>query len=122
MSRATRTGARNAWALAASLAGAVGMAACDRSPPPEATPPSAVPSEFSETVPPPILEPEREADAVPEPPSYEVAIASAAAVRNEEKEKCAELSGDDRKACEEKVEADFSAATTDLSRLRGNQQ
>jgi hypothetical protein len=67
----------------------------------------------------PIVPPNEDADPAA-PPSYEVAIASAAAERNNAKERCASQPDAVRVQCEQEANASFSANQTDLDRLRGN--
>ncbi len=72
-------------------------------------------------LPPAIVPPQEGADPA-EPPSYEVAIATAAADRKHAKEKCAEKSASERKACEADADAAYQAAESTLEVLRGNQE
>jgi hypothetical protein len=61
------------------------------------------------------------ADADPAlPPSYEVAIAGAAAERNNARERCTSQPDAVRVQCEQEAIASFSAQQSDLDRLRGN--
>lgn len=69
---------------------------------------------------PAIIPPEEIADPT-EPPSYEVAIASAAAEHNSAKERCEKQPESVRAQCEQEANASFGESTEDLSRLRGNQ-
>lgn len=73
------------------------------------------------TLPPAIIPPSEVADPS-EPPSYEVAIATAATDRNRAREKCAEKSERLKAMCEAEVDAEFANAEADLQDLRGNQQ
>jgi hypothetical protein len=68
---------------------------------------------------PAILPPNEVADPAA-PPSYEVAIAGAAAERNNAKERCATQPDSVRVQCEQEANASFSANQADLDRLRGN--
>jgi hypothetical protein len=77
-------------------------------------------SEDREPLPPPIDAP-TESASPDEPPSYEVAIATAAAERNRMKRRCTELPEVERAACEADADAAFAAASADLESLRGNQ-
>jgi hypothetical protein len=92
------------------------LGACDRVP---ASDRQA--SEETESLPPPIVPPADTSDAK-EAPSYEVAIATAAAERNGAKKKCAELQEVERTSCESEADAAFATASSDLEPLRGNQQ
>ena len=67
----------------------------------------------------PIVPPNEVADPAA-PPSYEVAIASAAAERNNAKERCAAQPESVRVRCEQEANAAFSENQTDLDHLRGN--
>jgi hypothetical protein len=69
---------------------------------------------------PPITAPHEDADPAL-PPSYEVAIAGAAAEHNAAKKRCAEQPESVRAQCEQEANAAFSTAQGDLERLRGNQ-
>ena len=68
---------------------------------------------------PAILPPNEVADPAA-PPSYEVAIAGAAAERNNAKERCAAQPDSVRVQCEQEANASFSANQSELDRLRGN--
>jgi hypothetical protein len=92
------------------------LGACDRVPAGERQA-----SEETESLPPPIVPPAETSDAE-EAPSYEVAIATAAAERNRAKKKCAELQEVERTTCESEADSAFSTASSDLESLRGNQQ
>jgi hypothetical protein len=85
---------------------------------PTATAPAAAPD------PPPapapaIVSPEVEADPAL-PPSYEVAVASAAAEHNRAQERCTKQPEAVRAQCEQEANAAFSDAQRNLERLRGN--
>jgi hypothetical protein len=69
---------------------------------------------------PAIIPPAEVADPS-ERPSYEVAIATAAADRNREKERCVDMPKLERETCEAAADATFAAADADLDDLRGNQ-
>jgi hypothetical protein len=56
------------------------------------------------------------------PPSYEVAIAAAAANRNREKARCATQPEAVRATCEQEANAAFAEVRASLEDLRGNQQ
>jgi hypothetical protein len=101
--------------LAALLALAF-LGACDRFPAGESQA-----TEETESLPPPIVPPADTSDAN-EAPSYEVAIATAAAERNRAKKKCAELQEIERTSCESEADSAFATASSDLESLRGNQQ
>ena len=70
---------------------------------------------------PAIIPPEEAADPS-EPPSYEVALASAAATRNQSLSRCAKQPEAVRTQCEQEANAAFSEAQEDLQDLRGNQE
>jgi hypothetical protein len=67
----------------------------------------------------PIVPPNEYADPAASP-SYEVAIAGAAAERNNAKERCASQPDSVRVQCEQEANASFSANQAELDRLRGN--
>jgi hypothetical protein len=69
---------------------------------------------------PAIISPQEVADPAL-PPSYEVAIAGAAADRNAAQERCAKQPQAVRTQCEQEANAAFSEAQGGLDRLRGNQ-
>ena len=71
-------------------------------------------------IPPAIVPPHEVADPT-QPPSYEVAIAGAAAEHNTAKERCAKQPEAVRAQCEQEANAAFSDTQGDLDRLRGNQ-
>ena len=68
---------------------------------------------------PAILPPNEVADPAASP-SYEVAIAGAAAERNNAKERCASQPDAVRVQCEQEANAAFSDNQSELDRLRGN--
>jgi len=68
---------------------------------------------------PPILPPSEVADPA-QPPSYEVAIAGAAAEHNTAKKRCAKQPEAVRAQCEQEANAAFSEAEGNLEDLRGN--
>ena len=70
---------------------------------------------------PAIVPPDEIADPN-QPPSYEVAIATAAAAHNASKERCAKQPESVRAQCEQEANATFSEAKSGIDRLRGNQQ
>jgi hypothetical protein len=70
---------------------------------------------------PAIISPEHETDQSM-PPSYEVAVASAAADHNKAKERCAQQPKLVQAQCEQEANAAFSDARQNLERLRGNTQ
>ncbi|MGH8204676.1 MAG: hypothetical protein ACREST_08710 [Steroidobacteraceae bacterium] len=57
-----------------------------------------------------------------QPPSYEVAAASAAADRNKALERCVTQPDAVRVQCEQEANAAFAKANADLQHLRGNQE
>jgi hypothetical protein len=69
---------------------------------------------------PAIVPPQEVADPT-EPPSYEVAIASAAAEHNTAKERCSKQPETVRARCEQEANAAFTETQGDLDDLRGNQ-
>lgn len=102
------------------LAALLALAACGRNPdvaprpqpgekqdPPELAPAITSPAEISDPV---------------QPPSYEVAVASAAADRNKALERCATQPDAVRVQCEQEANAAFAKADADLQHLRGNQE
>jgi len=70
---------------------------------------------------PAIIPPDEVADPR-EPPSYEVAIASAAANRNTALARCAKQPEAVRTQCEQEANAAFADAESKLQDLRGNQE
>jgi hypothetical protein len=72
-----------------------------------------------EAIAPAIVRPEEVADPS-QPPSYEVAVASAAADHNNSKKRCESQPEAVRAQCEQEANAAFSEAREDLDRLRGN--
>jgi hypothetical protein len=70
---------------------------------------------------PPIIPPHEVADPA-QPPSYEVAIAGAAAERNAAQDRCAKQPEAVRTKCEQEANAAFAEQQSDLADLRGNQQ
>ena len=75
----------------------------------------------AQAVTPAIIPPDEVADPQ-EPPSYEVAIASAAANRNTALARCATQPSAVRTECEQEANAAFSEAETKLQDLRGNKE
>lgn len=94
------------------------LGACGGHSPDPATEVSATTARPS--VPPAIIPPHEVADPT-QPPSYEVAIAGAAAEHNTAKDRCAKQPEAVRAQCEQEANAAFSDARGDLERLRGNQ-
>ena len=105
--------ARNGLLIAAFL-----LCACDASGPVETLPADERPDL---PIAPALIEPGEVADPT-DPPSYEVAIASAAADRNKAVARCAAQSELVRVRCEQEANAAFVEARDDLQDLRGNQQ
>lgn len=70
----------------------------------------------------PAIIPPDEAANPTEPPSYEVAIATAAANRNQALERCMHQPQAVRTQCEQEANAAFADAEADLQNLRGNQE
>ena len=81
----------------------------------------APPPADSLPVAPAIISPDEVADPVTAP-SYEVAIASAAAEHNAAKKRCAAQPEAVRTQCEQEANAAFGDARQNLEDLRGNQQ
>jgi hypothetical protein len=105
---------RHAVTLAALL-----FAACGDSPQPAAT--GVDESAALPPLAPAIVSPDEAADPAARP-SYEVAIASAAAEHNAAKERCVEQPEAVRTQCEQEANAAFAEAQQGLEDLRGNQQ
>ena len=82
-------------------------------------PPPAKASPGARAIAPAIVQPEDIGDPA-QPPSYEVAVASAAANHNNAKKRCAVQPESVRAQCEQEANAAFSEAREDLDRLRGN--
>lgn len=74
-----------------------------------------------EAIAPALLAPSEVADPA-EPPSYEVAIASAAADRNKSLERCLHQPEAVRTQCEQEANSAFAEREAGLQDLRGNQQ
>ena len=85
-----------------------------------AAPASANASPEAIAVAPAIVQPEDIGDPA-QPPSYEVAIAGAAAEHNNAKKRCALQPESVRTQCEQEANAAFAEARDDLDSLRGNQ-
>jgi hypothetical protein len=92
------------------------LSACGQAADPGAT---AAPSKSLPPIAPAIIPPDEVANPT-EPPSYEVAIASAAATRNKALEHCATQPEAVRTQCEQEANAAFASAETDLQDLRSN--
>jgi hypothetical protein len=103
-------------AIVASL---LSLAACGRTPDHTAALESA--GNDSEAIAPAIIPPGEVADPTA-PPSYEVAIASAAADRNRAMERCAAQPEQVRAQCEQEANTAFAETEAGLQDLRGNQQ
>jgi hypothetical protein len=110
--------ARNGCLLV-TLVAPILLAACGRAPDAETLERPAV--KDSITIAPALISPSEVADPT-EPPSYEVAIASAAATRNKALARCALQPEIVRPQCEQEANAAFVEAETGLQDLRGNQQ
>ena len=100
---------------AAPLALLMLLCACERAPA------VAVSTKDDRSLPPAIIPGVEDADPAARP-SYEVGIATAAADRNNAKEKCAAMPDVERVTCEAAADAAFLTAEADLDDLRGNQQ
>jgi hypothetical protein len=87
--------------------------------------PVAEVAESAPAAPPPlipaIIPPEEAADPT-EPPSYEVALASAAATHNQALSRCAKQPQAVRTQCEQEANAAFADAREKMKDLRGNQE
>jgi len=108
--------------IASALLAACGAKAPEA--PPPAAPPALEEAEAGlseEAVAPAIIPPDEVADPA-EPPSYEVAIASAAAQHNRELERCSKQPQRVRAECEQAANAAFDEARQGLEDLRGVQQ
>jgi hypothetical protein len=95
------------------------LAACDGEPADEMPLQPAVKDSIQ--VAPPLVPPTEAADPS-QPPSYEVAIASAAATRNKALSRCAQQPEIVQPQCEQEANAAFVESETSLQDLRGNQQ
>jgi hypothetical protein len=84
----------------------------------------AVTAAASKNLPPvaPAIIPPDEVANPTEPPSYEVSIASAAAVRNQALEHCATQPDAVRVQCEQEANAAFAEDESKLQDLRGNKE
>jgi hypothetical protein len=106
------------------LIGTITLAACGREtadiPASAAATNTATPVDPASLAP-PLLPPGDGVDPV-QPPSYEVAIATAAANHNKSLARCAEQPESVRVQCEQEANAAFAGAQTDLEPLRGNQE
>jgi hypothetical protein len=104
------------------LIGTITLAACGRE---TADIPASAAATATEVDPaglaPPLLPPGDGVDPV-QPPSYEVAIATAAANHNKSLARCAEQPESVRVQCEQEANAAFAGAQSDLEPLRGNQE
>jgi hypothetical protein len=100
------------------LATLVLLSACSR---PAEEQAAAQPTDVAAPIVPAILPPE-ETGLPSTPPSYEVAIASAAADHNKALERCLEQPEAVRSQCEQEANAAFAEARTGIQGLRGNQQ
>jgi hypothetical protein len=110
---------RHEFAAAALLV----LAACGREAPPPAAAdatPGAPPADSLPVVP-AIVSPDETVDPAARP-SYEVAIASAAAEHNNAKRRCETQPEAVRTQCEQEANAAFGESKQDLEGLRGNQQ
>ncbi len=106
------------------IALAAAAAACGQKPSVESTGTAAVVPTVATNTPdqsiaPAIIPPAEVADPT-EPPSYEVAIASAAATRNKALERCSNQPDAVRTQCEQEANAAFADAEASLQNLRGN--
>jgi hypothetical protein len=95
------------------------LVACDRAPAGESPKRKAIEDPIE--VAPALIPPTEVADPTV-PPSYEVAIASAAATRNKALERCNQQPEIVRPQCEQEANAAFVETETSLQDLRGNQQ
>jgi hypothetical protein len=108
--------ARNGWLIVTIAL----LSACARE---EQAQPRPAPGEdpVATEVAPAIVAPLEAADPAA-PPSYEVSIASVAANRNQELERCAKQPEAVRTQCQQEANAAFAEATATLKPLRGNQE
>lgn len=95
------------------------LGACGRTADPGLT--AATSADSSPAIPPAIIPPDEVANPT-EPPSYEVGIASAAAVRNKALERCATQPEAVRTQCEQEANAAFAEDDAKLQDLRGNKE
>jgi hypothetical protein len=102
------------------------LAACDRAPvaaapalPPAAPAAPADPQDPTGGLAPPLVIPGENLDA-PQPPSYEVSIASAAAEHNKALERCMKQPDAVRTQCQQEANSAFAEAQQSLETLRGN--
>ena len=105
--------------LALALA-AFGLVACERSPEVAATPKENA-SDPTDGRAPPLVVPGENTPS-PEPPSYEVSIASAAADHNRALDRCKQQPEAVRTQCEQEANAAFAETEASLEPLRGNQE
>ncbi len=108
------------------LAAVAALAACDRMPPTARPAPAADataaytdPQDPTGGLAPPLVIP-GEGTADPQPPSYEVSIASVAADHNKALARCTQQPEAVRTQCEQEANAAFSDAQQSLESLRGN--
>jgi hypothetical protein len=101
------------------------LVSCGKTPEPAGVDPDAAaiesPGANLPPVAPAIISPDEVANPT-EPPSYEVAVASAAANRNKALARCAEQPEAVRTQCEQEANAAFAGAESDLQDLRGNKE
>ncbi|MGH8243586.1 MAG: hypothetical protein ACRETY_09580 [Steroidobacteraceae bacterium] len=101
------------------IAALLALAACGRTPD---VAPAPQPAESAAPELAPAINSPAEFSGPVQPPSYEVAVASAAADRNKALERCATQPNAVRAQCEQEANAAFSKADADLQHLRGNQE
>ena len=94
------------------------LGACDRPAGDQAASRDA--AKNTEAVAPAIIPPDEVADPTT-PPSYEVAIAAAAAAHNKAEERCATQPESVRTQCEQEANAAFAETRASIQDLRGNQ-
>ena len=87
----------------------------------DATRPAPAEPKALPRVAPAIIPPDEIANPT-EPPSYEVAIASVAATRNQALDRCKSQPEAVRTQCEQEANAVFAEARTNLESLRGNKE
>ena len=97
------------------------LAACGDAPANQAAAKHDVADDTTSPIAPAIIAPEEVAPAS-EPPSYEVAIASAAADHNKALDRCKTQPEAVRIQCEQEANAAFAESRDQLQDLRGNQQ
>ena len=101
------------------VAALLALAACGRA---TDVAPEPLPDDADSAALAPAITPPADISDPVQPPSYEVAVASAAADRNKALERCAAQPDAVRAQCEQEANAAFAKADADLQHLRGNQE